>query len=95
MSLLLFLLCLCPSQCPPTYQYEYKLQIELKKEFAVYIGEVEDNFDKWLNNEWFGRALKRLDLVLDRRRRTRGREVTLNIGKAKEKLKMFKGEEVE
>jgi len=81
------------AQLPSSYNFDYKLQIELKREFTQFIGEVDDNFDKWLTSEWFGRALKRLDLVLDKRRKTRGNEITLNIAKAKEKLKMFKREE--
>lgn len=47
--------------------------------------------DDWVNIKWFGRALKRLNLVLDKRRKNFGIEVTLNVAKAKEKMKMFKG----
>jgi hypothetical protein len=82
------------SQCPQSYQLDYKLQIDLKREFNIFIGGVDDSDDKWLTNEWFGRSLKRLDLILDKRRKTKGNEVTLNIPKAKEKLRMFKKEEI-
>jgi len=44
----------------------------------------------WLNAKWLGRAFKRLSLVVDKRRTQRGIEIILNIGKAKQKLKMFK-----
>mgnify|MGYP003645289023 CR=1 FL=1 len=44
----------------------------------------------WLNAKWLGRAFKRLSLVVDKRRTPRGIQVILNVGKAKQKLKMFK-----
>jgi hypothetical protein len=46
--------------------------------------------EKWLNSRWVGRGLRRLNLVLDKRRTGKTRQVKLNIEKAKEKLKMFK-----
>jgi hypothetical protein len=49
-----------------------------------------DEEDKWLNEKWMGRALKRLLLLLDSKRTSQGREVVLNIQKAQEKIKMFK-----
>jgi len=61
-----------------------KMLLQSFKEFL----EVED--DKWLNAQWFGIALNRLNLLLDQRRLGRGKEVILNIDKAKEKIKMFK-----
>lgn len=63
---------------------------EITREFRAYLSEIEDVDDKWLNTKWIGRALKRLDLIIDKRRVARGNEVTLNVVKAKEKLKMFK-----
>ena len=57
--------------------------------FREFSGEVDDE----INTKWFGRALKRLNLVLDKRRRTHGMEVTLNVAKAQNKFQMFeKGE---
>lgn len=44
----------------------------------------------WLNSKWFGRALKRLNLVVDKKRKHQGIEVMLDVPKAKEKLKLFK-----
>jgi hypothetical protein len=44
---------------------------------------------EWLNAKWFGKALKRLNLVLDKKRKGHGIEVLLNVNKAIEKLKMF------
>lgn len=45
--------------------------------------------EDWLNDKWFGRALKRLNLVVDKRRKNKGMEVILNSVKAREKIKMF------
>jgi len=45
---------------------------------------------EWINEEWIGRTLKRLNLAKEKRRKTRGREVILNILKAQEKIRMFK-----
>jgi len=66
---------------------------ELTRHFKAYVNELEPTDDNWINTKWVGRALKRLDLVLDKRRIARGNEVTINIPKAKDKLKMFKKEE--
>ncbi len=63
---------------------------ELTNHFKGYLNELDDVEDKWLNTKWLGRALKRLDLVLDKRRLARGNEVTLDIKKAREKMNMFK-----
>lgn len=63
----------------------YKIS-ELTSHFKLMMGEGEAD---WLNSKWVGRALKRLNLVVDRRRTSDGIEVTLNITKAEEKLKMF------
>jgi hypothetical protein len=49
----------------------------------------DSNEDKWLNVQWFGIALKRLNLIGKKRRIGRGVEVILNIDKAKEKLHIF------
>lgn len=62
---------------------------DLTKEFREFTNE-QDNEDKWLNEKWMGKALKRLNLSLDKRRMKTGMEVRLNYQKAKEKLKIFK-----
>lgn len=62
---------------------------ELTEQFKLFVDENEE----WLNRKWFGRALKRLDLIVDKRRVSRGMEVILNVKKAKEKILMFKEEE--
>ncbi len=45
--------------------------------------------DDWLNEKWVGRALKRLQLTIERKRTNRGIEVILDYNKAKEKIRMF------
>lgn len=46
--------------------------------------------DDWINTKWVGRALKRLNLIRNKRRMTHGREVILDVIKAQEKIKIFK-----
>jgi hypothetical protein len=58
----------------------------------MYIGESDDE-DAWLNDKWLGRALKRLNLIIDKRRFAQGRQVTLDCDKAKKQLKIFKGDD--
>jgi len=54
--------------------------------------EFTEETDDWLNPKWFGRALKRLNLILDKRRLGHGVEVSLNVAKAQKKFGMFKRE---
>ncbi len=61
----------------------------LTKEFRSFLN-IEEKEEAWVNSRWFGRALKRLVLVKEKRRKSKGIEVILNIDKAKEKIKMFK-----
>jgi len=72
------------SQKPETR--DFKFVKELTAEFKQFI----DEDDVWINTKWMGRALKRLDLVVDKRRKTKGVEVTLNVKKAGKKIKMFR-----
>ena len=64
----------------------------LARDFKIYTSGDSEEEMKWLNSKWMGRALKRLKLVTSKRRVGKGIEVTLNVGKAKEKLKIFKKE---
>lgn len=50
---------------------------------------IDEGDMKWLDAEWMGYALKRLNLIIDKRRHADGRQVTLNVKKAIEKLKLF------
>lgn len=47
----------------------------------------------WITAQWFGKALKRLNLIVDKRRLAAGIEIIPNVLKSQEKLKMFKKEE--
>jgi len=59
------------------------------KELTNSFREFSNESYEWLNAKWFGRALKRLNLVINKRRINSGVEVMLNVQKAKEKLKIF------
>lgn len=48
-----------------------------------------DGEEQWITSDWVGRSLRRLNLVIDKRRVGKGREVMINFKKAKEKGKMF------
>ncbi len=66
---------------------------DILTKFRIFLGEDEEN--KWINSKWLGRALKRLVLIKEKRRIGKGREVILNIEKAKKKIKIFKEVEPE
>jgi len=68
---------------------EYVNEKDLLKEFKQFLEEDEEDA-KWTNVRWLGRALKRLNLIIEKRRVAKGRQVTLNYAKAKDKLKLFK-----
>lgn len=63
--------------------------IDLLNDFKNYVHDDEKDF-QWLNSKWLGRALKRLNLVLDKRRVHNGIQVILDIQKAKQKIEIFK-----
>lgn len=71
--------------------YDFIPILELTKRFKEFLGEQEEE-DKWINSKWTGRALKRLNLISQKRRLSKGREVVININKAREKIKIFKPE---
>ena len=58
-------------------------------------GDSEDQEDKWLNQRWMANALKRLNIVVDKRRVSKGREVILNFVKIRNKVNMVKPKEKE
>ena len=68
---------------------------KLTSEFREFLGDIEETDDKWLNERWVGKALKRLGLMKERRRLSNGREVVLNVSKAREKYKMFLSDKLE
>lgn len=58
--------------------------------FRNFLGNIEDADDKWINERWFGKAIKRLNLIVDKRRMAHGNEVILNIDKARNQIEGFK-----
>jgi len=46
--------------------------------------------EEWINTRWLGRALKRLNLIKDKKRQAKGVELILDIEKAQLKIKQFK-----
>jgi len=58
--------------------------------FRTFLGKSDDNDDKWINDRWFGRAIKRLNIVIEKRRMKNGMEYVLDIEKAKKKMVMFR-----
>lgn len=59
---------------------------DLTKKFKEFL----QNNDESVNSKWLGKALKRLELVKDKKRKNRGVEVLINFQKAQDKIKMFK-----
>lgn len=60
---------------------------ELNNQFKTFLGSEEK--DKWPNTWWLGKALKRLKLIREKKKRS-GMMVILDIEKAQEKIRMFK-----
>lgn len=58
---------------------------DITQEFRFTVGDEE----KEINEKWVGRALKRLNLIIEKRKMNTGKEVKLNYMKAKEKLRIF------
>lgn len=73
----------------PQYRFNYVSVREFTTKFREYLGDTEDE-DRWLNQKWVGRALKRLNLVTAKRRLSQGIEVMLATERAKETSLMFK-----
>lgn len=70
---------------------EYYRIKNLTNDFRNFVDyEEKDEYSNWLNPKWLGRALRRLELIIDKRRLGNGIEVTLDIVKAKEKIQQFK-----
>lgn len=65
---------------------DFVLSKTLVNEFRVFL---QIN-DAWLNDKWFGRALKRLNMIIEKKHTNHGNYVRLDIKKAQEKIKIFK-----
>jgi len=59
---------------------------KLTEDFKSFLGTSDD----WINSKWMGRALKRLNLIKEKRRVGRGVQIKLNVLKAQEKIKFYK-----
>ncbi len=77
------------SQLPPHGFLRIK---RISNDFKEFLQQ-DDSEEKWINPRWCGAALKRHNLILERRRMSVGIEVKLNIKKAQEKILMFKEKE--
>lgn len=62
---------------------------EIARGFKEYLEGAE-----WVSSDWVGRALRRLNLIIFKRRTSRRREVVIDFKKAKEKYKFISGENV-
>jgi hypothetical protein len=69
-----------------TEENKYHLLKELTRDFREFV----QLSDEWINERWIGKALHRLNLIKDKRRRNYGRLILLDVTKAQEKIKMFK-----
>ena len=69
-------------------RFEYAHVKQLVSEFRTFLGDADDE-DRWLNDKWFGRSLKRLGLLSHKKRVASGILVLLNVDKAKEKIRIF------
>jgi len=65
-------------------------QSYLISDFTSRFKEFLGTSDEWINSKWMGRALKRLNLIKEKRRLGRGVQIKLNTTKAKEKIKVYK-----
>jgi hypothetical protein len=63
--------------------------IPLKELLRTFKGSIQ-NEEEWLNERWFGKALKRLNLIKDKKKMNYGRVLILNVEKAQEKIKAFR-----
>ncbi len=73
-----------------TSTFDFVQVNELTREFKMFFEGDDEN--QYINSRWVGRALKRLNVIRDKRRISRGVEVNLDSQRAKDKLKEFKNE---
>lgn len=65
---------------------EFRSIKELTKAFKDFTQSEE----QWINERWFGRALKRLALIVEKKHTNHGAYVRLDINKAQQRITMFK-----
>jgi hypothetical protein len=61
---------------------------DLLEQFKVFFA-TDDSDREWLNVHWFGRALRRLKLIVEAKRHSSGMKVLLDVSKAQLKSKLF------
>lgn len=61
---------------------------KLTVDFRNFLGDDEGD-EKWINPRWVGRALKRLNLIREKRRVSKGIEIIPHVSKAIKQMKMF------
>lgn len=64
----------------------FKSMKKICQDFKIF----SDSQEVWINPRWLGNALRRLNLILERRKMSTGYQIILNIKKAQEKIKIFK-----
>jgi len=65
---------------------EFRSVKQLTNDFKQF----KDTDEAWINTRWFGRALKRLNLIIEKKHMNSGNFVRVDITKAQEKIRMFK-----
>ena len=65
---------------------EYITLKDFTARFRIFVGDTDEDRDE----KWVGRALKRLNLLLGKKRLASGRLILLDVAKAKEKSFIFK-----
>jgi hypothetical protein len=68
---------------------EYLTMKTVTDKFKDFLG-VQDEKYSWVSPDWVGRALKRLNLIKEKRRLRKGVEVLIDFDKAKKTLAIFK-----
>lgn len=63
---------------------------DLVTQFKNYIHEEDEDGRTWVSNKWVGWALRRLNLLIDKKRTGQGMEVMVNFSKVKEKVNMLR-----
>jgi len=70
---------------PLDWRSNYISMNELTRKFKEHISEDRED----INAIWMGKALKRLNILIDKKRKTKGIEVMINFEKAREKMFIF------
>lgn len=71
------------------YKHEFVPINNILREFKMFTS-IDEEEIKWMNSKWIGRALKRMKLIVQKRRKEKGIEVILDIDKAKRDILHFK-----